>query len=98
MSTPRLPISLTLLVLLLLAGCSGGGAPGVSGGSGGAGNTIMLGHAQAIWLDANTIVWPGVDAAHSYKLYYSSSAPSPRARATSAAAMIPPGSRSPPGR
>jgi pullulanase len=73
MSRTCLPISLTLLALLPLAGCGGGGAPGVSGGGGGGGNTIMLGRAQAVWLDANTIVWPGVDAAHSYKLYYSSS-------------------------
>jgi pullulanase/glycogen debranching enzyme len=33
----------------------------------------MLAHAQAVWLDASTIVWPGADASHSYKLYYSSS-------------------------
>lgn len=61
---------------LLLAGCGGGGAPGVSGGGGGgggSGNTIMLGHAQAVWLDAGTLVWPGADTAHSYRLYYSSS-------------------------
>ncbi|HWW32013.1 MAG TPA: alpha-1,6-glucosidase domain-containing protein [Steroidobacteraceae bacterium] len=33
----------------------------------------MLGSAQAVWLDAGTIVWPGTDSGHSYKLYYSSS-------------------------
>lgn len=64
-------ISPALLALLLVTGCGGGGAPGVSGGGGG--NAIMLTHAQAVWLDANTIVWPGADAAHSYKLYYSAS-------------------------
>ena len=69
---PRAAASLT--AVLLLAGCGGGGAPGAGGGSGGGGgNTIVLGHAQAVWLDASTIVWPGADAAHSYKLYYSSS-------------------------
>src|SRR5215469_5267340 len=73
MSRTRPPIPLILLVLLAFSACSGGGAPAVSGGGGGGGNTIMLTRAQAIWLDANTIVWPGVDAAHSYKLYYSSS-------------------------
>ena len=59
------------LAALLLAGCGGGGAPGVSGGGGGGGNTIVLKSAQAVWLDASTIVWPGADATHSYKLYYS---------------------------
>lgn len=72
---PTIPPAVPAL-LLLLAGCGGGGAPGVSGGGGaggGGGGTLMLGHAQAVWLDANTIVWPGADAAHGYKLYYSSS-------------------------
>lgn len=61
------------LAALLLAGCGGGGAPGVSGGGGGGGggNTIVLKYAQAVWLDASTIVWPGADPTHSYKLYYS---------------------------
>ena len=59
------------LLALLLSGCSGGSAPGVSGMGGG--NPIMLAHAQAVWLDASTVVWPGMDAAHSYRLYYSSS-------------------------
>ena len=27
--------------------------------------------AQAVWLDAGTIVWPGADATHGYKLYSS---------------------------
>ncbi len=66
---PPVPASLTAL---LLSACVGGGAPGAGGGSGG-GNTIDLSHAQAVWLDAGTIVWPAADAAHSYKLYYSSS-------------------------
>jgi pullulanase len=75
MSAGRLPVSFAWAALLLLAACSGGGAPGVSGGGGGGGggNTIVLKHAQAVWLDAATIVWPGADATHSYKLYYSSS-------------------------
>jgi pullulanase len=59
------------LAALLLAGCSGGGAPGVNGGGGGGGSTIVLKSAQAVWLDAGTIVWPGADATHGYKLYYS---------------------------
>src|SRR5215472_15257792 len=54
-------------------GCGGGGAPGVSGGGGG-GNSIVLKNAQAVWLDASTIVWPGADATHGYKLYYSANA------------------------
>jgi len=75
MSAGRLSVSFALAPLLLLAACSGGGAPGVSGGGGGGGggNTIVLKYAQAVWLDAATIVWPGADATHSYKLYYSSS-------------------------
>ncbi|HYL71951.1 MAG TPA: hypothetical protein VEY89_11685, partial [Candidatus Dormibacteraeota bacterium] len=63
----------SLMALLPLAGCGGGSAPGIAGGGDG-GNAIMLAHAQAIWLDAGTIVWPGADAAHGYKLYYSSGA------------------------
>lgn len=77
MSGARPPISpaASLAALSLLVGCGGGGAPGVGGGGGGGGgNTILLGHAQAVWLDGGTIVWPGADAAHSYKLYYSASA------------------------
>lgn len=68
-----------LAALLLLAACGGGSATGSGGGAGGGGggsgggNTILLGQAQAVWLDANTIVWPGADAAHNYRLYYSSS-------------------------
>src|SRR5882724_5574728 len=57
-------------VLALITGCGGGGGSGHSGGGGG-GTSIVLGSAQAIWLDRNTIVWPGMDTGHSYKLYYS---------------------------
>lgn len=60
--------------MLLLSGCVSG-APGAGGGSAGGGgaggSTILLKTAQAVWLDAGTIVWPGADAAHNYKLYYS---------------------------
>jgi len=61
-----------LAALLLLAGCGGGGGSGGGGGAGAGGNSIMLSRAQAVWLDATTLVWPGADTAHSYKLYYSS--------------------------
>jgi pullulanase len=77
MSGARPPTSpaASLAALLLLVGCGGGDAPGVGGGGGGGGgSTILLGHAQAVWLDGGTIVWPGADTAHSYKLYYSASA------------------------
>ena len=67
------PWAAASLTALLLAGCAAGGRGGGGGGGGGGGSTILLGHAQAVWLDAGTIVWPGADAAHSYKLYYSSS-------------------------
>ena len=65
-----------LFVLASIAACGGGGGGGSSGGGGGGGggNNIALGSAQAIWLNSNTIVWPGADTAHTYKLYYSASA------------------------
>jgi hypothetical protein len=61
-------------VLALITGCGGGGGSGYGGSGSGGGTSIVLGSAQAVWLDRNTIVWPGVDAGHSYKLYYSAQA------------------------
>jgi pullulanase len=69
--------AIPLLVLTSVAACGGGGgsaSTGGGGGGGGGGNTIALGSAQAIWLNATTIVWPNVDTTHTYKLYYSASA------------------------
>jgi pullulanase/glycogen debranching enzyme len=77
MSDARSPAAAGLMALLLLAGCGGGGGSGPSGGGGGGGgggNAIVLSRAQAVWLDAATIVWPGADTSHGYKLYYSASA------------------------
>jgi pullulanase len=65
------------LLALLLAGCGGNGSGSTGGGGGsggGGGNTIVLTQAQAVWLDAGTLVWPGADTAHTYQLYYSASA------------------------
>jgi len=77
MSANRPAVWFALPALLWLTACGGGGAPGVNGGggggSGGGGNTLVLKSAQAVWLDAATIVWPGADTTHNYKLYYSSS-------------------------
>ena len=75
MTTARICQSATAIVLLgmlITASCGGGGGgmAGAGGSGGGGGNTIALGSARAIWLDPNTIVWPGTDAAHKYKLYY----------------------------
>jgi pullulanase len=61
-------------VLAMITACGGGGGSGHGGSGGGGGSSIALGSAQAIWLDRNTIVWPGMDAGHSYKLYYSAQA------------------------
>jgi pullulanase/glycogen debranching enzyme len=59
-----------------LTACGGGGgasaASGGGGGGGGGTSPVTLGTARAVWLDANTIVWPGADATHSYRLFYSS--------------------------
>ncbi len=68
-------VAMAISAAFVGAGCGGGGGGGATGGSGGGGgNTIALGNAQAVWLDANTIVWPLADAAHTYKLYYSAQA------------------------
>src|SRR5882757_7226818 len=63
------------LSIVLLAGCGGGGGYGGGGGGGGGGSgPVILSTAHAVWLDAATLVWPGTDATHSYRLYYSASA------------------------
>jgi len=51
-----------LVSLSLLSACGGGSGP------------VILSTAHAVWLDAATIVWPGTDATHSYRLYYSATA------------------------
>jgi pullulanase len=69
-----LAVSNSLLILLI--GCGGGGGGGSSGsGSGGTGPTaIALSNASAVWIDANTLVWPGTSSSLSYKLFYSTGA------------------------
>src|SRR5712671_153608 len=64
-----------ILSLVLLAACGGGGGYGGGGGGGGGGSgPVILSTARAVWLDATTLVWPGTDSSHSYRLYYSASA------------------------
>jgi pullulanase len=62
--------------LILLIGCGGGGGGSSGSGSGGTGpTTIALSNASAVWIDANTLVWPGTALASlSYKLFYSTGA------------------------
>jgi pullulanase len=61
------------LSIVLLGGCGGGGGYGGGGGGGGGGGSgpVILSTAHAVWLDAATLVWPGTDTTHSYRLYYS---------------------------
>jgi len=62
---------LVLCSALLLSACGGGGGGGggSSGGSSGGGTAkVNLQTAQAVWLTANTIVWPGAAAGNSYQL------------------------------
>jgi pullulanase len=76
---PTWILAVSNALLILLIGCGGGGGGGGSSsgsGSGGTGPTaIALSNASAVWIDANTLVWPGTaDASLSYELFYSTGA------------------------
>jgi pullulanase len=59
------------LALADLAACGGGGSPAV--GPPPPPPPVVAG-ARAVWLDPATIVWPGADATHAYRLFYSANA------------------------
>ncbi|MDE2372389.1 MAG: DUF3372 domain-containing protein [Burkholderiales bacterium] len=62
-----------------LAGCGGGGGGGGGGGTPTpapppAPTAVAFGSAQALWLNASTIAWPGASSANQYLLYASAAA------------------------
>jgi pullulanase len=73
---PAWILAVSNALLILLIGCGGGGGGSSGSGSGGTGPTpIALSNASAVWIDANTLVWPGTaDGSLSYKLFYSTGA------------------------